>query len=348
MESNLNKISVLNTVDSTHWNQRITSQNGPMQLTTEWAAFVCTQNNSRPLFLECSSGDDSFSAIVYLSSSGKWPMSRWPTASADCIPLAIDRAAAISDIEQVLRRQGVSEFQLNSFAYDGSSPIQLAPLGFTENARYEFALSLEQGLEATWNGMRPTLRNDIRRFERSDVECRVRSDEGVVSVLHGIEQETALRHRAQGKPGNPMREATYRALHEQLVKTGRARIYLAEKNGKAIASVVAGVCGANAYYLYGGATPDGLSLNAPKGLLWFAIQQEFLEGVREFNLGGMSATAAQPESVDHGLYKFKTGFGATERSCISGNKVILPVIVATQAHLHGIVQFFRNRLTASA
>ena len=319
-----------------------------MQLTTEWAAFACSQNNLRPLFLESSQGDNSFAAIVYLPASGKWPMSRWPSASADCIPLAIDRATAIAEIEDILHRQGVSEFQLNSFAYDGASPIQLAPLGYAENARIEFALSLEKGLEATWNGMRPTLRNDIRRFERSGVECRLRSDEGVVSALHGIEQETALRHRAQGKPGSPMREATYRALWEHLVKSGRARVYLAEKNGAAIASAVIGGFGPNSYYLYGGAIPDGLSLNAPKGLLWFAIQQEFAEGVREFNLGGMSATAARPDSIDHGLYKFKTGFGATERSCISGHKVILPVIVATQAHLHGMVRFFRNRLTARA
>lgn len=266
-------------------------------------------------------------------------MSRWPSASADCIPLAIDRVGAIADVEWALRSRGVSQFQLNSFAYDGASPIQLAPLGYVENSRCEFVLSLEPGLEATWNGMRPTLRNDIRRFERSGVECRVRSDDGVVSALHGIEQETALRHRAQGKSGNPMREATYQALQEQLVKTGRARVYLAEENGVAIASVVVGVFGANAYYLYGGATPDGLSRNAPKGLLWFAIQQEFAVGVREFNLGGMSASAAEPKSLDHGLYKFKTGFGAIERSCISGQKTLRPRLVAAKI---GLLNFARR------
>lgn len=344
----MEKISALDTVDSTRWNQRIASNNGPMQLTTEWVAFVCTQNRLRPLFMENSQGDDTFAAVVYLSSSSKWPLSRWPTASADCIPLANDRAAAIAEIERVLRYQGVSEFHLNSFAYDGASPIQLAPLGYVENARYEFALSLEQGLEATWHGMRPTLRNDIRRFERSGVECRVRSDDGIVSALHGIEQETALRHRAQGKPGNPMREATYRALWEHLVKTGRTRVYLAERDGVAIASVVIGVCGTNAYYLYGGATPDGLSLNAPKGLLWFAFQQEYAEGVREFNLGGMSAMAAQPESIDHGLYKFKTGFGACERTCISGQKVFRPGLVKAQARLREFFQTLRNQSTSSA
>lgn len=335
---------MLETVDATRWNQRIASLNGPMQLTTEWVSFVCTKDRLHPLFLESSQGDDSIAAIVYLASSSKWPLSCWPLASADCIPLASNRAGALADLELVLRRQGVSEFQLNSFAYDGASPIRLAPLGYAETERYEFVLSLEQGGDAILRGMRPTLRNDIRRFERSSVVCRTRLDYGVVSALHGIEQETALRHRAQGKQGNPMRETTYVALWENLIKTGRARVYLAEKEGVAIASVVVGVCGANAYYLYGGATPDGLALNAPKGLLWFAIQQEYEEGVREFNLGGMAASAAQPDSLDHGLYKFKTGFGACERSCISGRKVLRPALVKMQAQLRGVVQSLRDRL----
>lgn len=339
---------MLDAVDAARWNRRIVSLNGPMQLTTEWAAFVCAKENLRPLFLESGNGDDSVAAIVYLSSSNKWPLSNWPTASAECIPLAGDRVQALADIETVLRRRGVSEFQLNSFAYDGASPIRLAPLGYAEMARCEFALSLEPGIDAVWRGTRPTLRNDIRRFERSGAVCRGRPDHGVVSALHDIELETALRHRAQGKPGNPMREATYEALWETLVKTGRARVYLAEKEGVPIASAVIGVCGRNAYYLYGGATPEGLALNAPKGLLWFAIQQEYGEGVREFNLGGMSASAAQADSLDHGLYKFKTGFGAIERSCISGRKVLRPVLVTMQARLRGVVQRVRDRSASPA
>jgi lipid II:glycine glycyltransferase (peptidoglycan interpeptide bridge formation enzyme) len=111
--------------------------------------------------------------------------------------------------------------------------------------------------------------------------------------------------------------------------------------GVPIASVVVGTCGGKAYYLYGGATPDGLALNAPKGLLWFAVQQEYGNGVREFNLGGMSATADRPDSLDHGLYKFKTGFGASQRSCISGRKVLRPVVVKLHAQLHAAVQSLR-------
>lgn len=308
-----------------------------MQLTTEWASFVCAKDKLHPLFIESGQGGKAIAAIAYLSSSNKWPLARWPTASADCIPIANDRAGAIARIETVLRTRGVTEFQLNSFAYDDASPTPLTPLGYAERVRHEFALSLEQGLDKVWSGLRPTLRNDIRRFERTGVVCHARADEGVVSALYGIEQETALRHRAQGKRGNPMRESTYEALWQHLVKTGRARVYLAEKDGTSISSVVVGVCGANAYYLYGGATPVGLTLNAPKALLWFAIQQEYGEGIREFNLGGMAATAAQPDSLDHGLYKFKTGFGASMRTCISGHKILRPRLLAARARLKAIV-----------
>lgn len=336
-------MDVLETVDSSRWNQRIVSLNGPMQLTTEWVSFVCAKDNLRPCFLESRHGDDAIVAIVYVSSSNRWPLSRWPAASADCIPIANDRARAIAAIETVLRRRGVSEFLLNSFAYDDATPVHLAPLGYVEKARYEFALSLGQGIDKVWSGLRPTMRNDIRRFGRTGVACHARADQGLVSALHGIEKETALRHRAQGKPGNPMRESTYEALWQYLVQTGRARVYLAEKDGVSLSSVVVGVCGTNAYYLYGGSTVEGLALNAPKALLWFAIEQEYGEGVRDFNLGGMAATAAQADSLDHGLYKFKTGFGATERACISGRKVLRPVLVNAQAHLLRIVRNLRRR-----
>lgn len=340
------KIVISETVDANRWNQRILSMQGPMQLTTEWASFVCTTNKVHPLFLEGGPGDGSLAAIVYLSVSSKWPLSRWPSASTDCIPLARDREDVLADLELVLRRRGVREFQLNSYAYDGEWPIHLAPLGYVESGRYEFALSLDHGIDTAWRGTRPTLRNDIRRFERSGVVCHARSDHGVVSALYGIDKETALRHCAQGKQGTSMSQVAYDALWEILVKGGRAFVYLAEKDGMPIASVVIGRCGVNAYYIYGGATPEGLALNAPKGLLWFAIQAEYEHGVREFNLGGMPASAAQSSALDHGLYQFKTSFGATERSCISGRKVFRPILTTIQTGLRDVHRSIRDRSTS--
>lgn len=340
----MNKLFSQNSIDPTRWNERIVSLNGPMQLTTEWSSFVCAKDNLRPFFFQSDHGDNSVASIIYLSSSSQWPLSRWPSAHTDCIPLADDRSAVIFELEFALHRLGVSDLQLNSFAYDVPSPIQLTEFGYEETARYEFVLTLQNGIEAVWLGTRPTLRNDIRRFERSGIVCRARSEKEVISVLHKIEMETALRHRANGKHGNPMRRATYESLWTHVVSTGRAHVYTSEKDGEPIASVVIGVCGSNAYYLYGGATYEGLASNAPKGLLWFAIQQEYANGIREFNLGGMAATAANPDYLDHGLFKFKSAFGATQRSCISGHKKLRPKLVATKNEITKIAHKLRTVL----
>lgn len=330
-------MSVMNVVamealDGERWNQRIAAVAGPMQLTTEWAAFVQAKDGVWPYFYESSHGAAA-SGILYLARSRRWPLSLWPTAFSDCLPIGPGGSNALPAIEQLLRERGVVEFQQNSFAFDGDAPCDLASLGFSTLERLEFGLSLEEGCEAAWQRFRPTLRNDLRRFERSGVVCSLRSDVDVVDVLHTIEQATAVRHRAQGKAVEPMGREVYQMLWTYLIRPGRARVYIAEQAGNALAFAVVGAVGEQAYYLYGGAIPEALKLNAPKGLLWHAIQAEHERGVRHMNLGGMAASAAQPDSVDHGLYKFKTAFGATETRCVSGRKMLRPVTASTISRL---------------
>ena len=110
-----------------------------------------------------------------------------------------------------------------------------------------------------------------------------------------------------------------------------------------IASAVIGVCGASAYYLYGGANADGLATNSPKGLLWYAIQQEYERGIREFNFGGVPSGAKDPDSIDHGLYLFKRGFGGTERCCIGGRKVLRPGVFRAVSLLKDVAPLIRDR-----
>lgn len=325
-------VITIEALDSERWNQRIADIAAPMQLTTEWAAFVQAKDGVRPYFYESSDGT-SACGILYLASSSRWPLSLWPTAFSDCLPVGPGDSTALPAVEQLLRERGVVEFQQNSFAFDGDAPFDLASLGFSTLERLEFGLSLQDGCESAWQRFRPTLRNDLRRFERCGVVCALRNDLDLVGVLHAIEQETAVRHQTQGKVVRPMVREVYQMLWTHLVRPGRARVYIAEQADNALAFAVIGAIGEQAYYIYGGAKPEALKLNAPKGLLWYAIQAEYERGVRHMNLGGMAASAAQPESVDHGLYKFKTAFGASETRCVSGRKTLRPVTASTLSRL---------------
>lgn len=316
------RFTVSEEVDSSCWNAKVLAAGGPVQLTAEWTKFVAAKDGSEPLYVDGGTSDDPVLAVVYLARSVLWPVARWPTASAECLPLARDSMAAVTALEQMLRERRCSEVTLNSYA--ATEAVPLHRIGYTETRRLEFELSLSSGVESTWRGFRATLRQRLRQFEKSRCTCRIRTDDEALAAFCAIEAETFERHRRLGKIYQPTREETFSLLWTTVLNSGRARAYFAEKEGRPVAGAIVGSYGDRAYYLYGGATQLGLSVQAPKGLLWFAIQREYERGVRRFNLGGMSQDAVQPDSVDYGLYEFKRGFGASERVCISGHKILIP------------------------
>jgi hypothetical protein len=328
----MERLEVVPDPDPSAWNRRIGVLDGPLHLTTEWVRFVCAKGNVRPLFLQTHEGNDASVAVAYMANP-RGLLSRWPVAYAECLPLATDRTAILDDLEVLLRSLRCAEFTVGSFAWPMSKPMALAPLGYAEMPRLEFVLGLDDGLDAAWMGMRPNMRNEIRRFEASGARCRWLDEREAVEALIAIDEETAQRHRAQGKSAMPMQRTSYELLSTEVLASQRARCYVAVREGTPIASAVVGRCGRHAYYLYGGATPAGLAINAPKGLLWFAIRQEFEFGVRCFNLGGMSTEAESPTSLDHGLYRFKSGFGAEKRVCVSGRKLFRPAVVDLQSKI---------------
>ena len=110
---------------------------------------------------------------------------------------------------------------------------------------------------------------------------------------------------------------------------------------RAAGKAVIGICGPRLYLLYSGSTPDGFSIHASKGLLWHVVNQEYARGIRECNLGGVPPDSSAPDSVDHGLYRFKQGFGGAERVCISGHKVLRPVAAGCRRALARVRSLLR-------
>lgn len=191
----------------------------------------------------------------------------------------------------------------------------------------------------------------MRRAERAGVRYTTSRDKAAMQDLHCIELETSQRQAAQGKSAAPMSRETFDLIWTHLVQPGRVRVHLALQDGQAVAYVVVGIIGARAYYLYGGAALASLSTDAPKGLIWYAVEQAYDEGVREFNLGGMSAEAAEVNSPNHGLHQYKRGLGGDERQCTSGFKVLRPGAFRTQKRLQmalGSLRELRQSLQAVA
>ena len=197
-------------------------------------------------------------------------------------------------------------------------------MGYEESRRLEFHIHLENGASSCWKGFRQNLRNDIRKFERSD--CVISSDVTKISAesLAKIDAETTLRHTAHGKDSSASDSRFYQAIISELIESGKAQIFLAQIAGKSLAFAIVGILGRRSYLLYAGSTIEGLTLNASKALLWYAIQDACSRGVERFNLGGVGVNACDPGDNNHGLYRFKTAFGGVETVCVSAYKLLRP------------------------
>ena len=79
------------------------------------------------------------------------------------------------------------------------------------------------------------------------------------------------------------------------------------------------------YYLHGGSSSKGFELGASYLLFWEIIQDLKYNHFNLFNLGGVPKEAENGESLSHGLFRFKRGFGTRIIACMGGTKVLNPL-----------------------
>lgn len=312
-----------------------------MHHTSEWIAFMARRGGMAPLYIEGTGEGGEIAAVAYIAHSARWPLSQWATCQTDALPIAPHVPSILLPFEELLRSRGCVDLSVGSFAAPGT--VELAPHGYAETRRLEFVLRFDGGVDQAWKGFRMTQRNEMKKFAASGAECSAASDDASIESFCAIEEATLKRHHSRGKEHSRTSRQTLDLLWEIVVRKGRARVYFARKGGVAVSTAVVGVCGPRVYLIYSGSTPEGFAIHASKGLLWHVLNREYEAGMREFNLGGVPPGAAARDSVDHGLYRFKQGFGGEERVCISGRKMLRPVAARCREAASRLVRFLRER-----
>ena len=88
--------------------------------------------------------------------------------------------------------------------------------------------------------------------------------------------------------------------------------------GRPVSAAFISIYSGRVLYVLGGSEPKGFELDAPAALFWSVLNRCAELGCREFNFGGVPASAKDPQSVAHGLYRFKAGFGGRQVMRVSG------------------------------
>ncbi len=142
----------------------------------------------------------------------------------------------------------------------------------------------------------------IRTAEKRGVNIEVIRDEGkgpAFAKFWELFEHTNMRHglHAYGK-------SYYQAV-ANLSGECSAEIFLANREGGAIASAITAYFGTHAYYLYAASRPGQGKYNAPSLLLWEIIRSAKARGCKTLDLWGISETKKEW----HGVTAFKKSFG---------------------------------------
>lgn len=165
--------------------------------------------------------------------------------------------------------------------------------------------------------MKAKWRYNVKLAEKKGVTIRFLdgvsgATEGI-DIFYGLYLDTAKRdgiavHSKAYYASLVTRAADYRAT--KFDKPVSVRVYVAEHEGLALASIITLFCGEEAVYLYGASSNEKRNLMPAYALQWRAIRDAARSGCTRYDFYGISPTD-DPTHPMSGLYRFKTGFGGS-------------------------------------
>jgi peptidoglycan pentaglycine glycine transferase (the first glycine) len=177
-------------------------------------------------------------------------------------------------------------------------------------AEHIWWLDISPDEETLMKNFRKTMRNLIRRAGRDGVTIRTSRDPKDVDVYIDIHKDTVVRHGF-----TPYTDSYFRAQVDAFLEDDEALIFVAEYEGKPIASSIIMFYGDMASYHHGASLSAYRKVPASYLMQWEAIKEAKKRGCTTYNFWGIvpedklvSPIRKKPHPFA-GVTKFKTGFG---------------------------------------
>lgn len=217
--------------------------------------------------------------------------------------------------------EDTAQTEPSATSVDGSGPLQESfpeiPLAPAKRAPAHVQppdtviLDLAKTEETLLAEMKSKWRYNIRLGEKKGLTVRyLEGEEGAtagVDAFYALYLETASRDGIAVHSRDYYADLVRRAGSEPGVSV---RVYLAEHEGKPLASIITLFAGQGAVYLYGASSNEKRNLMPAYSLQWQAIRDAKGAGCARYDFYGIPPTD-DPSHPMHGLYRFKTGFGGT-------------------------------------
>lgn len=207
-----------------------------------------------------------------------------------------------------LREQGVSSLEAGSFE-QGVEGHDTGGEG-TVIDRLEFPWDLSPGSPDCLSGLRSNHRRKLKKLATSGAVCKTVPGNPARPL-------TRLRSHWEARKGfgtgwlKTIRAWRYHnALHNTLGRAGIGQAYgLYDQGGKLLCISYMLEHADTAFYMLGASAPEGYRVGASIMLFTELAGQYAEAGTRILNLGGVPGEAETEAHEEHGVYRFKCGFG---------------------------------------
>ena len=215
------------------------------------------------------------------------------------------RDEALTTLAETLRARGAAEVVIDSFDARWQPGPSLPPAA--HEPRLEFLMALDDADPASLaHEFAEPHRRAVHNGERAGWTLRSVSGRDAWALLWLVQVGSAS---PVGVPDEVLTQRIDPAAPWGL------ETFSAWDGSTLLAAALVGWAGNRAYYVMGGATPEGDRTAASVWLQWRIMSLLIERGCRQYSLGGSPAAAAAPVHAAHALYRFRTAFGADVLEC---------------------------------
>jgi len=187
--------------------------------------------------------------------------------------------------------------------------------GFVRNKkqvqpRTTYFIDLSKNLDDLLMSFEEKTRYNIRLSEKKGVTVREDSTIEGIDAFYKMYRETSKRDTFLIHP-----KSYYLKLKECLIDRGMANVFIAEYQGKLIASLFAFKFGSHVWYMYGASINDYRNVMPNHALHWYLMKWAKEKGCRTYDLWGVPSAPSEKHPL-YGVYRFKKGFNGALRSWI--------------------------------
>jgi lipid II:glycine glycyltransferase (peptidoglycan interpeptide bridge formation enzyme) len=177
-------------------------------------------------------------------------------------------------------------------------------------------IDLDGSEDDVFNRMKPKTRYNIRLAGRKEIVVHPSDD---IENFYRVMTVTGQREEFHVHS-----KEYYRRAYELFYPKGMCELFVADFQGRTLATLMVFLHGKQAYYFYGASSNEERNRKATYPLQWEAVRWSHAQGCEEYDMWGIPDEATDVEEDEAearedglwGVYRFKRGFGGSVKRAI--------------------------------